>query len=53
MTIEKNIEDIKKKIRKSLENTGRSLNDITIIAVSKNFDIEKLEELKNSIKNKY
>ncbi len=47
MTIEKNIEDIKKKIRKSLENTGRSLNDITIIAVSKNFDIEKIIEAYN------
>ncbi|MDW7668718.1 MAG: YggS family pyridoxal phosphate-dependent enzyme [Bacillota bacterium] len=47
MTIEKNIKDIKSKIRKSLENTGRSLSDITIIAVSKNFDVEKIIEAYN------
>ncbi len=47
MTIEKNIEDIKNKIRKSLKKTERSINDITIIAVSKNFDVEKIIEAYN------
>src|SRR6056297_16097 len=47
MTIKENYEEIKTNIRKVLEGTDRSIEDITIIAVSKNFDIKKISEAYN------
>jgi hypothetical protein len=44
MDIKNNIKEIKKNIEKSLEGTERSLEDITIVAVSKNVDSSKVIE---------
>jgi pyridoxal phosphate enzyme (YggS family) len=44
MDIKNNIKEIKKNIEKALERTERSLEDITIVAVSKNVDSSKVIE---------
>jgi len=44
MDIKNNIKEIKENIEKSLEGSGRSLEDITIVAVSKNVDSTKVVE---------
>lgn len=47
MSIKSNILEIKKNIKKSLEGTNRNIEDITIIAVSKNVDYKKVLEAYN------
>src|SRR6056297_2290847 len=44
MAIKENVEHIKNKINKSLEGTQKNLRDITIIAVSKNVNVDKVLE---------
>jgi len=44
MDIKNNIKEIKENIKKSLEGSGKSLRDITIVAVSKNVDSTKVVE---------
>ncbi len=43
MSIEQNIREIQKRIANSCERVGRSINDITIIAVTKTVDISSIE----------
>ena len=47
MTVSKNIEEVKDKIKNALKKSNKTLNDITIIAVSKNVDINKIIEAYN------
>jgi hypothetical protein len=47
MTVSKNIEEVKDKIKNALKKSNKTLNDITIIAVSKNVDIDKIIEAYN------
>ncbi len=44
--IKKNYNDILKDIKESVEKTNRCIDDITLIAVTKNVDIEKMEVAK-------
>ncbi len=44
MDIKNNIKEIKENIKKSLEGSGKSLRDITIVAVSKNVNSTKVVE---------
>src|SRR6056297_3944100 len=44
MAIKENVEHIKNKINKSLKGTQKNLRDITIIAVSKNVNVDKVLE---------
>lgn len=55
--LEKNITEVRKRISKSCESSGRNLNEITLVAVSKNNPIDKIIEaqkfgLKNFGENK-
>jgi pyridoxal phosphate enzyme (YggS family) len=47
MTVSKNIEEVKDKIKNALKKSNKTLDDITIIAVSKNVDINKIIEAYN------
>jgi len=47
MDIKNNILEIKDKIEKSLEGTDKTVDDITIVAVSKNVDSQKVVEAFN------